>query len=264
MISTKALKVVYRPINVEALSDVTLEIPLQTTTCIVGPNASGKTTLLRALAGLVEYEGAVFIDGKEARELGKELRKILAYTAPFTTSDLLGVRVLDVLLTSRYPVSPGLVDREEDVSVIYKVAEALGVHRLLERRVNELSSGEAQRVLIAAALVREPRILLLDEPDSHLDVSTKPRLSQLLKELSEKCTVILSTHDPLFAFYTCKYFIVLSRGKVLYVGYLDDILENLAPLEKAFGVKFAKVNFNGVEVPVPLYSAHSAEPSEGD
>lgn len=255
MISTRKLRVIYKPPGVEALSEVTVEIPKQTTTCIIGPNASGKTTLLKAIARLVEYEGAVFVEGKEVKELDKVLRRILAYTAPITISELLGVRVVDVLLTSRYPVSRGLADTDEDLSIIYEVAKTLNIEHLLTRKISELSSGELQRVVIASALVRTPRMLLLDEPDSHLDVSAKPWLSQYLRKLSEKCTVVLSTHDTLFAFYTCEYFVVLSRGKALYSGWYGDIINNITPLEKAYGVKFTKINLGSRVILLPLYDA---------
>jgi len=262
VISTKALRVTYRPSRIEAISDVSVEIPQRTTTCIVGPNAAGKTTLLKAIARLVEYDGAIFIEGRDISELGKALRRILAYTSHVSVNELLGVRVIDVLLTSRYPISRGLADSEEDLEGIYEVSRSLGIEHLLTRRIGELSSGELQRVVLASALVRRPRILLLDEPDSHLDVALKPWLSLYLKKLSEGSTVVLSTHDPIFAFHTCDYFIVLSHGKLLYSGPYEDLINNATFLEKAYGIGFTRVELGDRVVLLPLYSALKAHVGE--
>lgn len=258
MISSKALKVVYRPLRIEAISNVSIEIPQRTTTCIIGPNASGKTTLLKAIARLVEYDGAIFVGGKEISELGKSLRKIMAYASQVSVNELLGVRVIDVLLTSRCPVSSGLADTKEDIESIYEVSRSLSIEHLLMRRISELSSGELQRVVLASALVRAPRILLLDEPDNHLDVALKPWLSRYLKKLSERTTVVLSTHDTIFAFYTCEHFIVLSRGKVFYSGSYEDLVNNAVFLENAYGVRFARVKLGDRVILLPSYGVLDA------
>jgi len=84
---------------------------------------------------------------------------------------------------------------KRDVEEVLEVARETGVVNLLNRSLRELSAGELQRIVLAAALVRKPKILLLDEPDSHLDVKWKTWLSRYLKELSKPIDIILSTHD---------------------------------------------------------------------
>lgn len=259
MISTRSLRVLYKQSGVEALSGVEVDIPEKAVTCIVGPNASGKTTLLKSIAQLVDYEGVVLVEGLNARRVTKWLRKVLSY-APSTLAlgDYLAVRVLDVLLASRYPVSKGFADRREDLEEVAKVAELVGISHLLDRRLGELSSGELQRVLLAAALAKKPRILLLDEPDGHLDAASKAWLSTLLHKLSSYTTIVLSTHDVLFASTTCSYVVVLSHGKLVYQGFFENLLENPKPLEEAYGLCFIRASIGDRLVLVPVYSA---EPS---
>lgn len=254
MITTRKLRVVYRPPGIEAVKDVSIEIPEKTVTCIIGPNASGKTSILKAVASLVEYEGGVYIDGREARETVKLLRKILSYAHGLNTAtDYLGARVLDVLLFSRYPISSGFADSRLDYEEVYRVSELLGIEHLLHRRLSELSSGELQRVVLAAALAKDPRIVLLDEPDNHLDPAHKVWLSELLKELSKSKTVVITTHDTVFASSTCDYVVVVSGGRVIYTGFIDGLVENPEHLEKAYGVNFSVLLTNSRKILVPVY-----------
>lgn len=262
MISTEKLKVVYKSSRVEAVKEASIYIPSNATTCIIGPNASGKTTLLKAIADLVDYSGTIIIDGRDARSLSHSLRRMLAYASTIVSEDLLGIKVVDVLMTSRYPVSRGIADRKEDLDEIKSVSRLLGIDKMLDRKICELSSGELQRVVIAAALVRKPRILLLDEPDSHLDVATKPWMSNLLRSVASDCTVVVSTHDVIFAFHTCDFFVVLSNGRVVFSGFYSELVADPKPLEEAYGVKFVPVRSGSRVVLVPLYLDRATEISE--
>lgn len=254
MISIKSLRVFYKQLGIEALQGISLELPANNVTCVMGPNASGKTTLLKAIAGMLNYEGTIYIDGKEIRNYMNYLRKILSYAGNIESSaDYLGARVIDVLLASRYPVARGFSDTKEDLEEIHRVSRILNIEHLLHRKLSELSSGELQRVVIASALVKNPRILLLDEPDNHLDVAGKLWLSKYLKKLSETLTIVVSTHDVVFAFHTCDYFIVLSSGKLLYHGWRDDLIQNKDHVEQAYKTPFIKVEANGKFVLIPLY-----------
>jgi len=256
MISIRSLRVVYKPQGIEALREITLELPVNNVTCIIGPNASGKTTLLKAIAGMLSYEGAIYIDGREVRSNIRYLRKILSYAGNMGSSvDYLGARVIDILLTSRYPVAKGFSDTEEDVEEVHRVSKALGIEHLLYRKISELSSGELQKVVLASALVKNPRILLLDEPDTHLDVAGKSWLSKYLEELSRSLTIVISTHDAMFACHTCNYFVVLSSGRVLYSGWREELIQNKEYVERAYGISFINVEVNGRPILVPLYES---------
>lgn len=258
MISIKDLRVVYRPQRVEAVSGASFSIPENKITCILGPNASGKTTILKSIAGLVSYEGSVLIEGRDLKSIGNVLRRILSYM-PSTGSqgDFLGTRVLNVLLYSRYPVSSGFFESRTDLEEVYKIAKIMRIEHLLNRRLDELSSGELQRVVLACALVKNPRIILLDEPDTHLDVSFKSWLSSLLRELSRRTTIVLSTHDTVFATSTCDHVVVVSGGRVVFSGSTRELVNDVERLEKIYGTRFAIARTGDREVLVPVYGETS-------
>ncbi|MEM4825214.1 MAG: ABC transporter ATP-binding protein, partial [Desulfurococcaceae archaeon] len=238
MIEVKDLRVVYRPWNIEALKGIYLSIPRNKVICVLGPNASGKTTLLKSIANLIDYEGVILIDKVNTRKLGKLFRKMISYTSSIEKTRFLGVSVLDALLISRYPVSKGFIDTREDYEEVKRIAKELGITHLLRRRIDELSSGELQKVVLAMALVKKPSTLLLDEPDNHLDIGMKPFLSRFLRRISSELTVILSTHDPLFATHVCDYYILLHNGVVKFMGTHEDLVKNTKILEEVFGVGF--------------------------
>lgn len=255
MIETRGLTVIYRPGNIEALKNINTEIPLNTIVCIIGPNASGKTTLLKSIAGLIEYNGEVYINGVNTRKMSRELKRILAYVSILdSTSGYLGARVIDLLITSRYPLSNSFYDSKRDLKEVLEIARETGVVNLLNRSLRELSAGEIQRIVLTAALVRKPKILLLDEPDSHLDVKWKTWLSRYLKELSKTYSIIMSTHDTIFASNTCEYFLVLKNGELLFDGWKHELYKNKSIIEKAYGVEYSIVEVNNSQILVPLYS----------
>lgn len=260
MIEIRNLTVIYKPGDIEALKNVNTEIPLNAVVCIIGPNASGKTTLLKSIAGLIEYKGEVFVNGVNTRKMSRELRRILAYVSILdSTSGYLGARVIDLLITSRYPLSNSFYDSKRDVEEVLEAARETGVVNLLNRSLRELSAGELQRIVLAAALVRKPKILLLDEPDSHLDVKWKTWLSRYLKELSKTYSIILSTHDTVFASNTCEYFLVLKNGELLFNGWKHELYKNKSIIEKAYGVEYEIIEVNSSRVIIPVYTTQNRE-----
>jgi iron complex transport system ATP-binding protein len=135
---------------------------------------------------------------------------------------------------------------------INEVCERLGLSDLVSRRLSELSAGELQRVVLAAALVKDPKVLLLDEPDGHLDVYSKTWLSSFLREISSRVTIVLSTHGPLFASMTCDYYVVLSRGRVVFTGFHDELLRDTSLLESVYNVSFTSISIGGLRVLLPF------------
>jgi iron complex transport system ATP-binding protein len=256
LIKLREVSVTYRGNLVEALKNITTVIPGNVVSCIMGPNASGKTTMLKAIAQLVDYEGRIEFNEKDAKEMVKTLRRMLSYVSAIDVRELLGVTVLDLLIYSRYPISEKFLTTMKDIEESVKTAETLNIKHLLHRKVNELSSGELQRVLLASALVRRPEILLLDEPESHLDMRSKIWLSGFLKSISNNATIVLSTHDPYFASLTCDYLILLSKGRLVFSGTREHLLQNPEVLEEVYNTPFTTVKIGGYEilVSVPLES----------
>ncbi len=176
------------------LEDVSLTVKERDFLSIVGPNAGGKTTLLKLILGLLKpTSGTVRVfEQPPAR-----VRSRIGYMPQHALLDpLFPVSALDVVLMGRLGNGRGLgfygrADKEAAVEALRKVE----LHEVRHRSFSELSGGQRQRVLIARALVSEPELLLLDEPTANVDAVIETELYEILKELNEKMTVALVTHD---------------------------------------------------------------------
>jgi len=205
---------------------------------LIGPNGSGKTTLLKIIDGILRPRvGSVYLDCKRISELDpKELARELA-TVPQTTDLSFDLKVFDVIMMGRYPYLGRLsVEREVDEEKVRFWMRLTNTLHLAERSIKEISGGERQRVLIARALAQEPRILLLDEPTSNLDVCYQIEIMNLLRMLVEKLglTIICAIHDlNLAARYSDK-IILINGGKIKSMGKPADVLteENLREVFK--------------------------------
>lgn len=183
------------------LQNVDANIETGKLTFILGKNGSGKSTFLRILAGLLPYQtGNVHIFGNENSTLSfAERAKIIGFlnqqhkaVFPFT--------VEEVVLTGRAGYI-NFIPKENDKQAVNKALEKIGIAHLRNRFYTELSGGEQQLVMIARVLAQNPKVLLLDEPTSHLDFSNQSHLLALLKKLAnEGLTVVAVLHDPNLAF----------------------------------------------------------------
>ncbi len=179
-------------------SELDLTVRAGQLVCLLGPNGAGKSTLLRTLAGMQPaLSGWIRLLGRDLEKLSpSELarRVSVVLTEPMTTGNLTS-RVLVSL--GRYPYTDwtGRLSTE-DWAKVDRALEVLGAEALAERPVAELSDGERQKILIARALAQEPRIMILDEPTSFLDLPRRIEMLALLRELvrSQGCSVILATH----------------------------------------------------------------------
>ncbi|MGH0037350.1 MAG: metal ABC transporter ATP-binding protein [Myxococcota bacterium] len=161
---------------------------------LLGPNGCGKTTLLKAILGLLPVDGgSIEIFGRPPREA----RPWIGYVPQQALFDRdFPIRVLDVVLMGRAPLVKGFggggeVERRRATDLL----ERLDIAHLARRPIGALSGGQLQRVLIARALAREPMLLLLDEPTASLDERAGRNLWDLFAELSERMAVVLVTHD---------------------------------------------------------------------
>lgn len=180
-----------------ALTDVNLTVEAGEYLGIIGPNGGGKSTLLKAMLGLVRpSSGSVRIFGQAPR--GAYGR--IGYVPQFSELDKrFPITLLDVVLTGR--LKPGFAAfyrySASDKAAALSLIEQVGLGELAKRRVSDLSGGEFQKMLIARALAAEPRLLLLDEPTASVDAASREQIYGLLAALNRKMTIILVTHDLL-------------------------------------------------------------------
>ncbi len=213
---------------------------------IIGPNGSGKSTLLRILArNLKPRQGTVLLDGKDIKELnGKELARGLAilHQAPHSSGDL---TVGDLVAYGRFPHQswrwPSRVAASsgvEDKTVVEWALEQTGLLPLALRPLNTLSGGERQRAWIAMALAQKPRILLLDEPTTYLDLYHQLEVLDLLARLNQEqnIAVIMALHDINYAARYSDTVAVLSQGSLYASGRPAEVITG-EMLRAVFGVE---------------------------
>ena len=238
IISLVKLRFGYDGDHRSVLNDLSLEIPAGAITAILGPNGAGKTTLLHIMLGLLSPRaGTVLIDGKpQVRYSRQELSRWIGLV-PQTEHIPFDFSVLEYVLLGRSPYL-GLLEMpgDEDYRIASEALNALDLSELAQRSVTELSGGEQQMVMLARALAQQSRILLLDEPTSHLDLSNKGRILHVLRQMAERgVTVVFTTHDPEAAISISHYLILMREGRTLGSGTLDTVLTT-ANLTLTYGV----------------------------
>lgn len=205
------------------LRDIDLEIAGGEIIGIIGPNGAGKTTLLKTISSqLKPQKGSITIARRSLAEYsGRELATILAVVGQTVPPSLLTVQ--EYVLLGRIPFFRRyqLFESGKDIAVAARYMELTGITGLAEARLNEISGGERQLTAITRALVQEPKILLLDEPTAHLDISHQQRIMNLIVQLSRELTltVIMVMHDLNLAGEYTERLILLDRaGKRVYLS----------------------------------------------
>jgi iron complex transport system ATP-binding protein len=236
------------------LRDLSLDVPEGAVTAILGPNGSGKTTLLRLLLGILRPEsGEIRIDGRplwpvrpgprpvEGRARPERSERFgQAGTTPYSRTErarLVGLvpqeehipfdfSVLEYVLMGRAPyLSPLDMPGEDDYRQAAEALRRVGLAELQDRPLPTLSGGERQLAAVARALAQQTRILLLDEPAAHLDLSNQGRLLAIMRGLAAAgATLVLTTHDPNLAAAIAGHAVLMRAGQVLASGPAADVL----------------------------------------
>lgn len=183
--------------GVPVLEHISLDIPERQFLGIVGPNAGGKSTLLKIILGLLKpQQGHIKVLGKSPKKARPDLGYVPQY--PAFARDF-PVTVEQVVLMGR--LGQGRVIggySRNDKAICHRVMEETEIRNLAQRRIDQLSGGQLQRVLVARALACEPRILLLDEPTANIDMRVENELFDLLKILNKRMTILVVSHDIAF------------------------------------------------------------------
>lgn len=222
--------------NNKIIENLSLEIDPNQITVVIGPNGCGKSTLLSALAGLRQpMSGHVILDGKPVNQWNrKALAKQLAFL-PQQPQAPLEINVRDLVSHGRFAHRrPFSSLSNEDHSAINWAMQATRTDTFADRAFGALSGGERQRVWIALALAQSPRMLLLDEPTSFLDVGYQYQVLDLLHELNgeERPGLLMVLHDINQASFYADRIIALKDGQILADGSPDEVVtkENVRAL----------------------------------
>jgi iron complex transport system ATP-binding protein len=225
--------------SVKVLENVRFSVKTGTFLGILGPNGSGKTTLLKSISRVLKpKKGAILIDDTSIYKMKTaEVAKNMA-VVPQDSSISFSFTALQIVLMGRAPhLSRLQTESLKDIDIARKAMEYTGTWHLAKRLVTELSGGERQRVIIARALTQQPKILLLDEPTSHLDISNQLEIMDLLKHLCfEKELLIVGVfHDFNLAARYCDSIMLLKDGKIVAVGNATDTLTS-KNIKSVFGI----------------------------
>lgn len=210
------------------IKDISLEIRKGEFLGIIGPNGSGKSTLLRLMSrALTPQQGDIFFEGQNIQEIHlKKLYQKMAFVSQNSWTGL-SFSVFEMVLMGRIPHLNRLqLETKKDLAVAQQALVLTGTQEFKNKRVDELSSGERQRVMIAKALAQEPILLFLDEPTSNLDIGHQIQILDLLKALNgqNKLTVVLVLHDLNLASEYCDRLILLDHGVICRRGTPIDVL----------------------------------------
>ncbi len=210
-----------------ALDDVCVRVEPGEVVGLLGPNGSGKSTLLKILSGVLsQYEGSARVDGAEVRTAPRRDLAAKLAVVPQETTFGFPFTVLQIVLMGRHPHLAGLAfETPQDVELARAALDRCGAAHLEDRTIQELSSGERQRVVFARALAQEPRALLLDEPTSFLDIRHQTELYDLVRELAlaDGTAVLTVLHDLNLAAEYCDRIYLLRQGRVAAAGPTDEV-----------------------------------------
>lgn len=178
-----------------ALENVSLTVEPGEFVAITGPNGGGKTTLIKAILNLVPlYSGEIDVFG-HSHKAAKGMIGYVPQQSEFDPHFPISVR--DVVLMGRMPATIGFFNRftKSDQRKVNEVLDCLGILNLASRPINELSGGQRQKVLLARALVTDPKLLILDEPTANIDPPSRKQIYHILQELNKKMTILMISHD---------------------------------------------------------------------
>lgn len=223
------------------LNSLSLDIVPASITAVLGPNGAGKTTLLNTVLGFLKPQsGAVLLDGVNISQYSRSQLSRLIGLVPQAEHIPFNFTVLEYILLGRTPYM-GIfsMPQEKDHQVAESMLDLLHIAHIKQRPITELSGGEQQLVLLARALAQQPKILLLDEPTTHLDLGNTVVILNALKDLARRnVTVIFTTHDPQAAIYCADQVVLMKQGHVLSAGRLQEILTS-AQLSQLYGVQIS-------------------------
>ena len=250
IISIDSLEFSYDPRQKNVLNAVSFDIEPGTISTILGPNGAGKTTLIHLMLGLQKpASGSILLNGRPIEEYTRRELSQWIGLVPQSEHIPFDFSVLEYVLLGRAPyLGPLDLPSEADVEIARQTLVQTGIVELESRPIPELSGGELQLVMIARALAQQPKVLLLDEPTSHLDLSNRNKTLRILNRLRQNGTTILfTTHDPEAASLVADNLVLMKSGNVLFTGGMDDTFTS-PKLSETYGTEIEVIRFDGLLV----------------
>lgn len=214
--------------NNPILNNISLKVNCGDFFGLIGPNGSGKTTLLR-LASRIIFPSKGNINFSNTNIFNMEIKDFcrqVAFVSQNINSDF-SFSVMEVVLMGRIPHQKRMqFETKSDIKIAEKSLSLTDTLNLKDKMINELSAGERQRVLLARALVQEPKLLFLDEPTSHLDIGHQIQILDLLKRLNKNnnLTVVMVLHDLNLASAYCNRIALIDKGEIFKEGSPQEVL----------------------------------------
>ena len=236
VVELRGVDTIYEGEHLPAIRDVTIEVSDGEFIVVIGPNGSGKTTLLETINGLLKLaRGEVRVFGRDMARYSRIVRKDIGYVPQDFMSDPSAPFIVkDVILMGRYG-KIGVLRRPEarDMKIVEEAMRMLGIERFADRPIGKLSGGEQQKVMIARAIAQEPRLLLLDEPFSNLDIRSKKEIAGKIERLhdEEGLTTIMVTHDLLSVPERCDRMLLMDRGRIVADGDSAEVIRRSEGVE---------------------------------
>lgn len=220
IINLQGVSTVYEGARRSAIRDVNLRIEQNELVYIVGPNASGKTTLLETINGLLPpFKGTISVLGLNVQTHGRRVRCDIGYVPQdFMVDPGEPYTALDIVMMGRYG-KIGVLHRpdERDHERVMETMRLLNIEELAHEPMGKLSGGQQQKVMIARAIAKEPKILLLDEPFSNLDPSSREQIPTLIQRLhyEQGWITLVVTHDIHHMLSTCRRVVMMNNGRIV-------------------------------------------------
>ncbi len=237
------------------LKDINIRVNEGRICAFLGHNGSGKTTLMNCINALLKpTQGHIIVKGKEISKLDRVQIAQLISVVPQSSYSAFAFPVLDMILMGSVArlkawASPGKDEKQK----AYRVMEEVGISDLATTQYSELSGGQQQMVLLTRALYQDTPLMLLDEPNSHLDFCNQHRMMELVKEVVKMrgVTALVTLHDPNLALYYCDEVIMLKNGRVVEHGLSEKVMTD-ANLRQALGENISiEETMAGLQVVVP-------------
>ena len=223
IIKLEDVSTVYEGERRPAIKAINLTLKRNELVYMVGPNASGKTTLLETINGLLPpFKGKVSVFGLDMQNHGRRVRCKIGYVPqdfmvkpgePYTALDVVSMGLYGQIGFLHQP-------KEKDMKKALEAMKLLGVEELVNRPMGKLSGGQQQKVMLARAIAKNPKILLLDEPFSNLDPDSRGKIPSLITRLHEEqdLTTLIVTHDIHHMIDQCNRVVVISNGRIMFDG----------------------------------------------